>query len=275
MVAAVVAERQLVGRAAEGGGQQLVAEADAEHRHLAEQAADGLDGVADRGRDHRGRSTGTRRRAGGPAPSAAVVDAGTTSTVAMLAELGQDRPLDAEVVGHDPAGTVADGVGLGAGDQRRPGRVPSVPGSSAAACLSVASSAVPNAPGMAPASRRWRVRRRVSMPAMPGTPWRRRKASRSASLRQLLRRRARSRTMTPRQKGRALSSSAGRHAVVADVGVGEGDDLPGVGRVGDDLLVAGQHGVEHDLAGGDAPAARRRWPRPRRWCRRPARAAPR
>ena len=58
--------------------------------------------------------------------------------------------------------------------------------------------------------------------------------------------------MTPRQNGRRLSSSAGGHAVVADVRVGEGDDLAGVGRVGDDLLVARQHGVEHDLAGGDA-----------------------
>ena len=39
------------------------------------------------------------------------------------------------------------------------------------------------------------------------------------------------------------------HAVVPDVRVREGDDLPGVGRVGDDLLVAGEHRVEHDLAG--------------------------
>src|SRR4029079_12967799 len=41
------------------------------------------------------------------------------------------------------------------------------------------------------------------------------------------------------------------HAVVADVGVREGDDLAGVRGVGDDLLVAREHGVEHDLAGGD------------------------
>src|SRR5690606_18674439 len=38
-------------------------------------------------------------------------------------------------------------------------------------------------------------------------------------------------------------------AVVADVDGGEGDDLPGVGRVGDDLLVAGHGRVEHDLPG--------------------------
>ena len=45
------------------------------------------------------------------------------------------------------------------------------------------------------------------------------------------------------------------HAVVADVRVGEGDDLPGVGRVRDHLLVAGEDGVEHHLAGRD-PARR-------------------
>ena len=32
----------------------------------------------------------------------------------------------------------------------------------------------------------------------------------------------------------------------------EGDDLTGVGRVGDDLLVPRQHRVEHDLTAGHA-----------------------
>ena len=103
VVAAVVAERQLVGGAAEGRGQELVAEADAEDRHLAEQAADGL-----------GRAWSTA--AGSPGPlerntpsgsrastSSAVVQAGTTSTVAESAQVAQDRALDAEVVGDDPA----------------------------------------------------------------------------------------------------------------------------------------------------------------------------
>src|SRR5207342_1976797 len=44
----------------------------------------------------------------------------------------------------------------------------------------------------------------------------------------------------------------GRDAVVADVGVREGDDLARVAGVGDDLLVAGEHRVEHDLASRDA-----------------------
>ena len=85
---------------------------------------------------------------------------------------------------------------------------PSVPGSLAAAAARVAWSAVPKAPGMAPASRRCLVNRRVSTPAMPGTSWDRSKSSRSASARQLLRRRARSRTTTPRQYGRRLSWSS-------------------------------------------------------------------
>src|SRR4029077_10502072 len=44
-------------------------------------------------------------------------------------------------------------------------------------------------------------------------------------------------------------------AVVADQRVGEGDDLPGVGGIGDRLLVAGHRGVEDDLAGDVAARA--------------------
>ena len=63
--------------------------------------------------------------------------------------------------------------------------------------------------GMAPASRMWRVRRRVSTPAMPGTPWRVSQVPRSSTARQLDGRRASSRTTTPRQCGRRLSWSSG------------------------------------------------------------------
>jgi len=44
----------------------------------------------------------------------------------------------------------------------------------------------------------------------------------------------------------------GGGAVVAQVRGGEGDDLPGVGRVADDLLVAGHRRVEDDLTADDA-----------------------
>ena len=43
---------------------------------------------------------------------------------------------------------------------------------------------------------------------------------------------------------------AGVHPVVADVRVGEGDDLAGVRRIGDHLLIARQDGVEHHLTAG-------------------------
>ena len=54
----------------------------------------------------------------------------------------------------------------------------------------------------------------------------------------------------PAERSAALEVGVG-DPVVADVGVGEGDDLPGVGRIGENLLVAGHHGVEHHLTGSD------------------------
>ena len=47
----------------------------------------------------------------------------------------------------------------------------------------------------------------------------------------------------------------GIRADIADMGEGEGDDLPGIGRVGHDFLIAGQRGVEADLADGSAGGA--------------------
>ena len=44
-----------------------------------------------------------------------------------------------------------------------------------------------------------------------------------------------------------MSSTAG--AVVADLRVGEDDDLAGVGGIGEDFLVAGEGGIEDDFAG--------------------------
>ena len=49
----------------------------------------------------------------------------------------------------------------------------------------------------------------------------------------------------------------GVDADVADVRIGERDDLPGVRGIGEDLLVAGHRGVEHDLADGHARGADR------------------
>ena len=43
-----------------------------------------------------------------------------------------------------------------------------------------------------------------------------------------------------------------RSPIVPDVGIGEGDDLAGIARIGQHLLVADEGGVEDDLARGDA-----------------------
>ena len=65
---------------------------------------------------------------------------------------------------------------------------------------------------------------------------------------------ARSHTTTPRQCGAGLVVG-GVGPVVADVGAGEGDHLPRVGRVRDHLLVAAHGGVEDQLAGRHRHAA--------------------
>ena len=73
----------------------------------------------------------------------------------------------------------------------------------------------------------------------------------------------------PAAKHLARLDVLGADAVVADVRIGQRDDLPAVARVGQDFLVAGQRGVEHHLADGvpggadrDAPGrpCRRRGP---------------
>ena len=93
-----------------------MAEADAEHRHLAEQPADGVGGVGDRGGV--AGTVGEEHAVGlaGEHVGGAASTPGTTSTVAAGAdEVAQDRALDAEVVGDhaERRVVVADGVRLG------------------------------------------------------------------------------------------------------------------------------------------------------------------
>ena len=57
-------------------------------------------------------------------------------------------------------------------------------------------------------------------------------------------------------------------ADIADMREGEGDDLAGIGRVGEDFLIARHGGVEADLA--DRMSGRRRGRSLRKRCRRPA-----
>ena len=67
--------------------------------------------------------------------------------------------------------------------------------------------------------------------------------------RQLLAMAENSRTTRPSMYGRGGFVILGAGAVVADLGVGEDDDLAGIGGVGEDFLIAGEGGIEDDFAG--------------------------
>ena len=134
MIAAVMSERQLERLAAECPAEQLMAEADPEDRHLAEQLGDRVDGVADHRRVARAvrqehavglAAPGRRRRGRGRHD----LDGAETRQVA------QHRPLDAEVEGDDPSRCAA-GRPVVYGDAQVTSAtrsMPSVPGSAAAA----------------------------------------------------------------------------------------------------------------------------------------------
>ena len=107
-------------------------------------------------------------------------------------------------------------------------------------------------PFCAPRLRSRRVSIRVSMSAIATVPSRARYSARVMVL-----------AKVGRQQRQVLDDQAsGEHlggldvfgvdAVVADVRIGQRDDLPAVARVGEDFLVAGQRGVEDDFAGGVA-----------------------
>ena len=104
--------------------------------------------------------------------SAADVEAGTTSTDPIMARLRTIVALmPRSMATIRRSAPVLDGVTLTPDDvTSRTRSMPSVPAAATAADLRVASSAVPNTPGIAPWSRRCRVRRRVSTPAMPAMP---------------------------------------------------------------------------------------------------------
>ena len=117
--------------------------------------------------------------------------------------------------------------------------MPSVPGSALAAAAQVGASAIePNAPGMAPVSRRMPGEAagvdpgdaRHAVPAQHGV-----EAGLGPMVAVAPGERADDDAATERA---ARFEVGGVDAVVADVRVGEGDDLAGVGGVGDDLLVA-------------------------------------
>jgi hypothetical protein len=60
----------------------------------------------------------------------------------------------------------------------------------------------------------------------------------------------------------------GIDAVVADMGIGEGDDLLAVARIREDFLVAGHGGIEHHLTDRGARSSNRITDKDRAVCER-------
>ena len=170
-----------------------------------------------------------------------------------------------------PARTARAQVTLGgevAPVERRPRRARARRARASSCCAG----SVESTPIWAPPSRMRRTSARVSMPAMPGTPQRARNAGERLAARASCSAASKTSFTTKPGEARPLRLVVlGVDADVADLRVGHRDDLPGVRGIGEDLLVAGQAGVEAHLADADA-ARRRRRCRGRR-CRRRARAA--
>ncbi len=251
MVSAVMSEGELVGAGTERGRQQLMTETDSEHGHLAEESVD------DRRRtDDRRRIAGSVREEdaigiagedlGGRCAGRHDLDRGDAGQVS------EDRGLHTEVIGHDPLGSAIGGAGEGdlvggiacdhtdeidtAGSMLGRCRGPQFRFGRGAEC-SGHGAEVADVPRESP---------RVDA---GDTGY-------SRCPQEFL-------EITLRAPVAAASGEVpdddspgewtaglvidGRHPVVADVRIGEGDQLTGIGGVGDDLLVPGERGVEHDL----------------------------
>ena len=182
MVGAVVAERELVGLEADRAAQQLMAEADAVDGRFADELADGLDDVVERGRvagavgeeDRVGvvsEQLGRRRRA-----------RMQLDRRPALAEVADDRELDAGVDHRDPRARIACEFACGefVGSRTTSSRVPTsrarsrplIDGSAAISSRAWDSlSAAGNSPPrIAPSSRMWRTSARVSRSVIAGIP---------------------------------------------------------------------------------------------------------
>ena len=253
MVGAVVAERELVGLEADGAAQQLVPEADAVHRTLADELADGVDDVVERrrvtgtvGEEDRVGVVGDQLR--GARRARMQLDRG-----AALAQVADDRELDARVDHRDPRplAVALEHRSAPAGVTSLARSRPVIGGSAAISSRACASAIARREHAAAHRSLVADVadeRPRVEIGD------RRDPAVGRATMSQ------------PRfGAGRVLAVDRGAHdrgarvdavglhrlrrdAVVADLRVGERDQLAGVARIGHRLLVAGHRGREHDLA---------------------------
>ena len=251
-----VPERELEGLEANRPAQQLVPEADAHHRALADHLAHGVDDVVERRRvpgpvgekdevrfpsQHR---LGTRRVHG----SKVNRQFRSRNCRMMLSLIPVSIPT---TCGPSPSSSIgASGVTV------RAKSAPSIRGSastrSPASASDMSAGKIP--PRMAPRSRMWRTRARVSIPSMPRTP-----QPSSQSIQPPFGARRVFGVLRLAHDHPASVDAVGLHrlrgdAVVPDQRIGEGDDLARVGGVGDRLLVAGHGGVEDHLPGDPGQA---------------------
>ena len=169
VVGAAVAERQLEGLQARRAREQLVAEADAEHRLGRQQRADVLDDVVQRGGVA---GAGHEEEAVGVARQQLLGGARAREDLerrAAAGEVADDRALDPGVQRDDPRAVALACVYARARRSSPRGRGRGRPCSARRRCAraprSTATSAAKIPPRIAPAERMWRTSARVSTPA--------------------------------------------------------------------------------------------------------------
>ena len=272
MVGAVVAVRHLQGPGTAGQGQQLVAQADAEQRHPRRQEfADRGDGVIAR-----------RRIAGAVGQENAIglhrqhlrrrgLGGHHGDLATALGEHAQDVGLHPEIVGHDlevrrgghelaaVQVQLALGPGIGLAGADHPGQVHAAQARELARCFqrlvhldafaghqrAILGAAftqdagelagVDAGDGHHPAREQPVLQRGLAAPAAGATRHVAHDQARRPDLAGLV----------------VLLGATG----VADVRIGQGDQLACIGRIGEDLLVAGHGGVEHHLTDRKAAGA--------------------
>ena len=268
MVRAAVAELQLERRPAHREAENLVAEADAEHRHVRRRRAPSrCRSRRSAAPDRRGRCSGTRRRASSPAarPPASSPDTRARRSRARSAGAGCSTSCrsrtrrSSAAASRGASGVMPNSSGSSCGQSNASSDVtprtrsePSIFGIAPRALderlSDRAASPVAMTPRITPPDRSCRVSARVSMSEMATMLVGDEVVAQRALRAPVARHR---RLLAHDEAGhlrRARLDVLGRHAVVADLRARHRDDLSGVGRIGQHFLIAGHARVEHDLA---------------------------
>ena len=267
MVGAVVPERHLHGRSAAGECQELVTEADSEEGQTGVQkTANGLDGVRARLRVARpvGQEDTVRQKRKNDLSGRLGGHDGDPATA--VGEHAQNVALDAEVVSHDVA-RAGRALRLRVAAPERPGA--STPGTLVSARDDLGQVHARQARERLRASQgfvgasvracRDAARLCAFFANQPRQPPRVQISDCDGATRGEVLGQGLLVPPTRMRRGAVPDHESGGpdtrrldifgiDARVADVRIGQRDDLPRIGRVGEDLLVAGHGGVEHDLA---------------------------